>query len=266
MTDSPGRPLAAIVLVPPAGPRRVLIGLAVLVAALLVCGAAVARGRAAAPEFIAIPLDAHALRLFWRDDAGRPFRSFRRLDAWLHRRGERLEFAMNAGMYHADGGPVGLLVIDGRELAPLNRDDGAGNFFLKPNGVFYVDATGAHVVATEDYPADAAGVRLATQSGPLLLQHGTIHPAFAPASRSRHVRNGVGICAGRPVFAISRGKVTLHAFAAWFRDTLGCTDALYLDGAVSSLHSRAMRRSDARAALGPIVAVVGPEPPGRAGR
>lgn len=233
------------------------VALALALALLAGAGlAAATQRRAARPDYIAVPLQADDLQLFWRDEAGRPFQSFARLDAWLKQRGQRLDFAMNAGMYHADFAPVGLLVIDGRELAPLARGDGAGNFFLKPNGVFYVDARGAHVVATDDYPRDATGIRLATQSGPLLLRHGAIHPAFDPASRSRHLRNGVGICAGRPVFAISRRRVTLHAFATYFRDTLGCDDALYLDGAVSSLHWPALRRSDARAPLGPIVAVV----------
>jgi uncharacterized protein YigE (DUF2233 family) len=239
--------------------RMIATGLLVLVIALAT-GFAMARARAPAPGYTVVPVEAAELRLYWRDEAGRPFRTFRRLDAWLHARGQRLEFAMNAGMYHADFSPVGLLVVDGRELAPLERGEGKGNFFLKPNGVFYVDARGAHVVATEDFPMAATGVRLATQSGPLLVRHGKIHPAFDPASRSRHLRNGVGLRAGKPVFAISRGKVTLHEFAAYFRDTLQCEDALYLDGAVSSLHSRELRRSDARAPLGPIVAVVGGAP------
>jgi uncharacterized protein YigE (DUF2233 family) len=233
----------------------VAIGIALLVA----CGLAFAgRARAAGPDYVDIAVDPADLQLFWRDDAGRPFRTFRRLDAWLRARGQRLDFAMNAGMYHADFAPVGLLVIDGRRLAPLDTGDGQGNFFLKPNGVFFVDAAGAHVVATDAFAPDAEGIRLATQSGPLLLQGGVVHPAFDPASRSRHVRNGVGICAGKPVFVISRAPVTLHAFALHFRDALHCQDALYLDGAISSLHSAALGRSDNRAALGPIIAVVRP--------
>jgi uncharacterized protein YigE (DUF2233 family) len=231
----------------------VAIGLSLLaVAGVVVAG----RARASAPDYTAIPVEAGALRLFWRDEAGKPFRSFRRLDAWLKARGQRLSFAMNAGMYHADFAPVGLLVIDGEELVPLNRGEGKGNFFLKPNGVFYVDARGAHVVESDEYPGEPQGVRLATQSGPLLLRYGVIHPRFDPASRSRHVRNGVGICGGKAVFAISRRPVSLHAFARYFRDTLHCDSALYLDGAVSSLHSTDLYRSDARAPLGPILAIV----------
>ena len=231
------------------------IGIALLVASgLLVAG----RARAAGPDYLAIPLEADDLRLFWRDDGQRPFKTFRRLDAWLRQRGLRLEFAMNAGMYHADFAPVGLLVVDGQELAPLNTARGEGNFFLQPNGVFVVDARGAHVVATSEYVPDVDGLRLATQSGPLLLRRGQVHPAFDPASRSRHLRNGVGVCAGKPVFVISRRRVTLHAFALHFRDALGCDDALYFDGAISSLHAPALGRSDQRAGLGPIIAVVRP--------
>jgi uncharacterized protein YigE (DUF2233 family) len=232
------------------------IGMSLLgVAGLVVAG----RVRAAAPDYTAVPVDPKELRLYWHDDEGRPYKTFRRLDAWLRTRGERLAFAMNAGMYHADFAPVGLLVSDGHELAPLNRGEGVGNFFLKPNGVFFVDAKGAHVVESDEFPVAAKDVRLATQSGPLLLRHGVIHPRFDPASRSRNVRNGVGICKGRPVFAISRRRVTLHEFAVYFRDTLHCDSALYLDGAVSSLHSSDLHRSDARAALGPILAVVVPK-------
>ena len=216
-----------------------------------------AAGRPPEPRYTDLAFEPEALQLFWQDDAGRPYIGFRRLEAALATRGQRLAFAMNAGMYHADFGPVGLLVIDGRELAPLNVQAGEGNFFLRPNGVFFVDAAGAHVLETGEYATRAPqGVRLATQSGPLLLRAGAIHPAFDPASHSRHVRNGVGTCGGRVVFSISETKVTLHEFARHFRDDLGCRDALYFDGVVSSLHSRSLGRSDSRAKLGPIVGVV----------
>jgi len=237
-------------------PLSIVLGAIGVVALLLA-----ARAQPATPEYTIVPVDPAALRLFWGDEAGKPFRSFRRLDDWLRKKGQRLAVAMNAGMYHADLAPVGLLVLEGREQAPINRARGQGNFFLEPNGVFYVDAQGgAHVVATDEFPDQAADVRLATQSGPLLVRRGQVHPAFHPGSKSRHVRNGVGICAGKPVLVISHRRVTLHEFATYFRDTLGCPDALYLDGAVSSLHSASLRRSDRHAVLGPILAVVEPDP------
>lgn len=195
------------------------------------------------------------LELFLNDDAGQPFNSFSRLAAWLQARSKRLGFAVNAGMYHADFAPVGLLVQDGKQVAPLNLDDGIGNFFLKPNGVFLVTRSGPKVVESSEYPLLGKGARLATQSGPLLLRNGVIHPAFNPASASRHIRNGVGVVGNKAIFVISNHPVTFHEFAVFFRDNLKCRDALYLDGSVSSLYSRELGRSDAAAKLGPILGV-----------
>lgn len=196
------------------------------------------------------------LALFLHDQVGHPFNSFSRLEKWLRLRDKQLSFAVNAGMYHADFGPVGLLVQDGRQVAPLNLDEGVGNFFLKPNGVFLVGKDGPQVVASTEYAKLARGVRLATQSGPLLLRKGVIHPAFHPASSSRHIRNGVGVVGNKAVFVISNHAVTFHEFAVFFRDSLKCRDALYLDGSVSSLFSKELGRHDAAAQLGPILGVV----------
>lgn len=196
------------------------------------------------------------LALFLNDEKGKPFGGFSRLDRWLGARDKRLVFAVNAGMYHADLAPVGLLVQHGKEMAPLNLDDGVGNFFLKPNGVFLVGKGGPRVVASSDYAALARGVRLATQSGPLLLRNGVIHPAFNPASTSRYIRNGVGVLGNKAIFVISNHAVTFHEFAVFFRDTLKCRDALYLDGSVSSLFSATLGRHDAAAQLGPILGVI----------
>ena len=54
---------------------------------------------------------------------------------------------MNAGMFHPDHSPVGLQIIDGTVRNPINTDDGQGNFFLKPNGVFALGEQGAVVQA-----------------------------------------------------------------------------------------------------------------------
>ena len=196
------------------------------------------------------------LELFLNDDAGRPLHDFSRLAAWLKGRDKRLSFAVNAGMYHADFAPVGLLVQDGKQIAPLNLDDGIGNFFLKPNGVFLVTKNGPKVVEASEYPLLGKGARLATQSGPLLLRNGVIHPAFIPESASRFIRNGVGVAGGKVIFVISNHPVTFHELAVFFRDNLHCKDALYLDGSVSSLYSTALGRNDAAARLGPMLGVV----------
>ena len=212
------------------------------------------------PRFTVMAVDpaSEQLGLFLTDDSGEPFKRFEALEAWLGHRGKTLRFAMNAGMYHADFSPVGLLVIDGKERAPLNLREGSGNFFLKPNGVFLLAGGAARVVESGAYPAlaQAQAIRLATQSGPLLLQHGAIHPAFNPASTSKLIRNGVGVANGKALFVISEVPVNFYEFALYFRDVLHCQDALYLDGVVSTLHVPGLKRPGIRTELGPLIGVL----------
>jgi uncharacterized protein YigE (DUF2233 family) len=198
-----------------------------------------------------------SLRLYHADEQGRCHGSFERLRESLGAGGQTLLFAMNAGMFHADCRPVGLLVVDGRELAPVNRSSGTGNFFLQPNGVFLIDAAGPRVVVTHEY-RDQKPI-MATQSGPMLVHRGLIpsSPAFAAGSRSRRIRNGVCVPrADEIALVISEDEVTFNEFANYFRQELGCSEALYLDGSISSLYAPALGRADARAPLGPMLAIV----------
>jgi uncharacterized protein YigE (DUF2233 family) len=205
---------------------------------------------------VRVDLRTNRLELFLRDETGRTFNRFDRLAGWLAGQNQQLRFAMNAGMYHADFSPVGLLVAEGREISPLNVAEGTGNFFMKPNGVFFVTASGARIVETTEYPALAHGVRLATQSGPLLLRNGVVNPVLDAASTSRLKRNGVGISKNTILFVISEQPVNFYEFAIFFRDELQCQDALYFDGVVSSLYSVKLGRNDSRTDLGPIIGVV----------
>ena len=197
------------------------------------------------------------IELFLRDDSGQALKSFAAVEGYLTNRGQTLAFAMNAGMFQRDFSPVGLFVRGGRELSPLNTNSGYGNFFMKPNGIFVMTDTGPHVVETSEYSKLKDRTVLATQSGPLLVRSGKIHPTFNANSTSRVIRNGVGVSdAGKVLFAISEEPVSLHEFATLFRDVLGCPNALYLDGVISSLHAPALKRSDGKTELGPIIGVV----------
>lgn len=199
------------------------------------------------------------LQLFHRDDAGAPLKRFDHINEWLRPRGEKLVFAMNAGMYHGDFSAVGLFFADGKELAPLNLEEGQGNFFMKPNGAFVITDKGARVIESSEYPKlrEREKVLLATQSGPLLLRGGKIHPVFNPQSKSRLFRNGVGVPSpGIAIFAITDEPVNFFEFATLFKDKLHCPDALFLDGTVSSLYAEPLKRNDFRMDLGPIIGVV----------
>jgi uncharacterized protein YigE (DUF2233 family) len=205
-----------------------------------------------------VDLDRHALRLLAEDGEGKPFETFARAREALAAAGSTLELAMNAGMYHEDRRPVGLAVQDGREIAPVNTSDGRNaNFTLKPNGIFFVENGRAAVMETGRYLAGGHAPELATQSGPMLLVEGELHPRFIENSPSRYVRNGV--CAsqdGRTVhLVLSRRAVNFWDFALFFRDTLGCRDALFFDGQVSSLFYPAAGVDYRRDRLGPMLAV-----------
>jgi len=203
-------------------------------------------------------LRAHALRLFWKDEDGLPYATFHRLPAEVD--GRPLVFAMNAGMYRPDLSPAGLYVEDGETLRSANTADGPGNFHMKPNGVFFVAGDEAGVMTTERYLAERPAADHATQSGPMLVIDGRIHPRFLPDSTSRKHRNGVGVRDPHTVvFAITEQPVTFHQFARLFRDHLGCDDALFLDGSISSLYAPALGRADGLRPMGPIIGALAPQ-------
>jgi uncharacterized protein YigE (DUF2233 family) len=198
------------------------------------------------------------LRLFLADETGEPYGHFSTLERALAAEGRRLAFAMNAGMYHEDRAPVGLYVEDGEEHMYLVTSAGPGNFGLLPNGVFCIEDGRARVIETRRFDKARPACRHATQSGPMLVIDGALHPRFLPDSDSRFIRNGVGAteAGDRVVFAISERAVTFHEFGRFFRDHLGLPQALYLDGNVSRLHAPGLGRSDLGRWMGPIVAVV----------
>lgn len=196
------------------------------------------------------------LRLWHTDPDGAPWGSIDRLAAALAAEGRRLAFAMNAGMYHPDLAPVGLYIEDGRQGARLVTGASRGNFGMLPNGVFCILEGRFAVVETRAFAARPLPCRHATQSGPMLVIDGRLHPRFLADATSRHIRNGVGVSPDgrRAVFAISDIPVTFHEFARLFRDGLGLPQALYLDGSVSRLYAPALGRAGGGfRPIGPIV-------------
>ncbi len=200
------------------------------------------------------------LRLFLTAPDGQPYGGFDRIDTALAAEGARLGFAMNAGMYHPDRRPVGLYQDPGGEVARIVTGAGPGNFGMRPNGVFCIGGNGFAVIESRAFAESPPDCRYATQSGPMLVIGGELHPRFLVDATSRFVRNGVGVTPDgqRALFAISDRRVTFHEFARLFRDGFGTPNALYLDGNVSRLHAPRLNRSDRGRPLGPIVGTVVP--------
>ena len=202
-----------------------------------------------------------ALSLFLQDPSGRPYATFEQLAASLAQTRRRLVFAMNAGMFQTDLSPVGLYVEGGAVRHAANTREGPGNFHMKPNGVFFFGPDGAGVMETTRFLDAHLRPAFATQSGPMLVIDGAVHPKIQPDGTSLKVRNGVGVRDPRTiVFAISKEPVSFHQFADLFRDGLGCPNALFLDGTVSSLYAPDLGRSDQWQPIGPIVGVTEPQP------
>lgn len=200
----------------------------------------------------------HELRLVTAAADGVNLRGLSALRASLGGEAARVRFAMNAGMFDAQGSAIGLSVEAGVERHAVNTQSGPGNFHMQPNGVFSVDDKGApHVDTTDDFIRRGAAIEWATQSGPMLVIAGALHPQIQFDGQSLNIRNGVGVRDdGVTFFVISDSDVSFGKIARLFRDTLDCQNALYLDGVVSSLWVPSLKRLDARAPLGPMVVVL----------
>jgi uncharacterized protein YigE (DUF2233 family) len=173
------------------------------------------------------------IELYWKDSSNKTFGSIQNLKNWLESRHKKLVFAMNGGMYKEDHTPLGLFIQNGKTLANINTASAEGNFYLKPNGILYL--TNKHVanICTTPNFVNEKEINFATQSGPMLIVDGQIHPAFKQGSTNLNVRNGVGILQdNKIVFAMSKKEINLYYFANYFK-SLGCKNALYLDGFVS---------------------------------
>ena len=179
-----------------------------------------------------VDLKTHDLQLYWKNDRGEVLHSIANLKSYVKRKNKTLLFAANGGMYQQDNTPLGLFIQNKKTVTPLNTRSANGNFYLKPNGVFYVNKNRAFICTTEDFQPDPQ-IEYAMQSGPMLIIDGKIHPAFKEGSSNVNIRNGVGILPDRKVvFAMSKTEINFYDFAKYFQD-LGCKNALYLDGFVS---------------------------------
>jgi uncharacterized protein YigE (DUF2233 family) len=198
----------------------------------------------------------YTLKLFLKDANGGPYGSLKNIPRRDGSVTRKLVFATNGGMYRSDQSPLGLYIENGRELVRANTAVAAGNFYIKPNGIFYVSGDNVAILETGHFLQQRPHSDIATQSGPMLVINGAINPKFLSNSTSLKIRNGVGVQdSHQVVFVISENPVTFGKFAQFFRDALHCSNALYLDGSISSIYAPSIQRADYLWRLGPIIGV-----------
>ena len=186
-------------------------------------------------RFVSYLVDAKTqdINFYWKNEEKEIFISLQNLKTWLDINQKKLLFAMNAGMYKQDNSPQGLYIENQKLITPLDTTSGIGNFYLKPNGVFYLTIDNLPAISTSTSFVDNGKIKYATQSGPMLVIDGQIHSAFKQGSTNLNIRNGVGILPdNKIIFAMSKKEINFYDFAAYFKK-LGCRNALYLDGLVS---------------------------------
>jgi len=174
----------------------------------------------------------HHIKTVYKNSDGEVIGDFKRL---YQAYGNQVVFACNAGMFMTDLRPLGLYVQDGHMITPLNTRSASTNFYIKPNGVFYVLYNGlAGICKTEDYRS--SDVKYATQSGPLLTIDGVINSKFNEQSESYRTRNGVGIDTnGKVVFILATLPMNFYEFASLFL-LFDCPNSLFLDGDISDFY------------------------------
>lgn len=184
-----------------------------------------------------VDLNKQQLKFYLQNDNGVNYKNHGHLKKDLKKKNQKLVFAMNGGMYLKDGSPQGLYIENGVTKAKIDTSKNVyGNFYLQPNGIFYITKEQEGVVCkTTDFKPNS-NITYATQSGPMLVIDNKIHPVFVKDSKHFNVRNGVGVLPnGKLLFAMSKDTITLYDFADFFKSN-GCKNALYLDGKISKTY------------------------------
>ena len=196
------------------------------------------------------------LQFFWKNEVGEIYGNAKNLKTQLDAKGQKLIFAMNGGMYKKDQSPQGLYIENEKLLTPLDTmQKGYGNFYLQPNGVFYITKNNEPIICSSTTFKETKNIQFATQSGPMLVIDGKLHTKLTKGSKNLNIRNGVGVLPnGNLLFAMSKEKINFYDFAAFFKDN-GCENALYLDGFVSKTYLPSKNYEQLNGNFGVIIGV-----------
>ncbi len=135
--------------------------------------------------------------------------------------------AINGGFFTPEYRPLGLMIVDGKEINPLRKADW---------GVFYVQDNQARIIHTTEFQNDR-NITQALQVGPRLVVNGRELQMKKQAAR----RSAVGVTVKNKVILLSTDDTEVYAqdLAHIFHlpesaGGLECRDAMVLDGGPSA--------------------------------
>jgi uncharacterized protein YigE (DUF2233 family) len=200
-----------------------------------------------------VDLNQQKLNLYWKNKDGEILKSFGKSKNKIEKEGDELVFAMNGGIFQKNFTPLGLYIKNGEVKHQINKVKNAfGNFYMQPNGIFYVtNDNKGFICKTTDFLNNK--IKYATQSGPLLVLNGKINSKFNKSGTSRLIRNGIGILSdGNLLFVMANKPINFYDFANYFK-SLGCNNALYLDGVISKIYLPQKEYNSLDGAFGVII-------------
>ncbi|HUH73079.1 MAG TPA: phosphodiester glycosidase family protein [Chitinophagales bacterium] len=207
----------------------------------------------------------HEINFHLKSNSGIHYESISNLYNTLNSDTTEVLMITNAGMYLQNLDPQGLLIENSTIVKKLNliKSNNNTNFYMFPNGVFALDTNlQAIIMETDSFSKNVpeSQIKHATQSGPMLLIDGKIHPKFINGSKNLNIRSGVGISSenhSNILFIISNSEVNFYDFASVYKNLFNCDNALYLDGAISQMYLKEFDKDKIPAGhFGPLISVI----------
>jgi uncharacterized protein YigE (DUF2233 family) len=176
------------------------------------------------------------IAMYWKNADGEAFGSLRALLADIDRDG-RVQMAMNGGIYAKTTRRWGCISTRACRRLRLTALPAAATFLSVPAGCFICRAK-AKIVSIDKFKPSST-IAYAVQSGPMLIENGTINWRLKPSASSRKLRNGVGITRqGQVIFMLSDRETNFYDFACYAQSTLNVRQMLYLDGTISKMYRK----------------------------
>ena len=179
-------------------------------------------------------LNKETIKMYWKDENNK---AYSELSKFIQENQEgKINFATNGGIYSEEYKPNGLYIENHKIISKINLADGEGNFYMQPNGIFYIQNNQPKISESKAFEYNE-NISYATQSGPLLIENGVINKKIGKNSESFKIRSAVGIDRENKVFFLmSSEKINFYDFSKYALDKLNCKDLLFLDGTISKMY------------------------------